>query len=129
VILSRTTRSAAALRSPLTLPCRRWITAGHLRWFVEQWVPDPRRRADPSLSPLHAGLAGLPPALIATGGHDPLRDEGRALAGRLREAGVDVAHFHYPGLVHGFLSLDDVSAAAAGAGLELFERYGHLLRG
>ena len=34
--------------------------------------------------------------------HDPLRDEGRAYAARLREAGVRVAEHEYPGLIHAF---------------------------
>ncbi len=38
------------------------------------------------------------------------------------------AHLHYPGLVHGFLGLDQVSAAAAEAGREMFERFGSLVR-
>ena len=105
------------------------LEADDLRWFIEQWIPDSRRRADAGLSPVHAELAGLPPAVIATAGHDPLRDEGGTLAGRLSLAGVDVRHLHHPGLVHGFLGLGHLSPAAAAAGREAFERFGQLLRG
>jgi acetyl esterase len=100
-----------------------------LRWFVEQWAPDPARRADPDLSPLRADLAGLPPAVIATAGHDPLHDEGEALAQAISAGGAEVRYRPHPGLVHGFLSLGPVSPAAAQATAELFGDYGELARG
>jgi acetyl esterase len=62
------------------------LEADDVRWTVQQWVPDPARRADPALSPVHANLAGMPPTLIATAEHDPLRDEGFTLYERLRQA-------------------------------------------
>ena len=105
------------------------LEADDVRWSVEQWIPDPARRASPCLSPVHAELSGLPPALLATAEHDPLRDEGGALARLMRAAGVDVRLIAHPGLVHGFLGLANVSPAAERAGDELFERFGRLLRG
>ena len=105
------------------------LEADDVRWSVEQWIPDPARRASPGLSPVHAELSGLPPALLATAGHDPLRDEGGALARMMRAAGGDVRLIAHPGLVHGFLGLANVSPAAERAGDELFERFGRLLRG
>jgi acetyl esterase len=42
---------------------------------------------------------------VITAGFDPLRDEGRAYADRLREAGVDVVYHEYPGQIHAFVSL------------------------
>jgi acetyl esterase len=45
----------------------------------------------------------LPPALVMTAELDPIRDDGRAYAARLAEAGTDVIYREIPGLLHGFL--------------------------
>jgi hypothetical protein len=46
----------------------------------------------------------------------------------MRAAGVDAWLVPHPGLVHGFLGLAHISAAAERAGDELFGRFGRLLR-
>jgi acetyl esterase len=57
----------------------------------------------PELSPLHADLAGQPPALIAVAGEDILRSDGEAYAEALRAAGVEVTLSCYEDMTHGFL--------------------------
>lgn len=60
--------------------------------------------ADPLVSPVkRADLTGLPPALVVTAEHDPLRDEGELYGRRLREAGVEVTVSRYEGAGHGFV--------------------------
>ena len=60
--------------------------------------------ADPRVSPVkRAELTGLPPALIVTAEHDPMRDEGEHYGQRLRESGVDSRVSRYSGAGHGFV--------------------------
>jgi acetyl esterase/lipase len=85
------------------------------------WMPDTARHADGDVSPLHAGdLSGLPPTVLVTAEHDPLRDEGDEFARRLVEAGVPVVHRCEPGLPHGFVQAMDLTSPAAAAALERF---------
>jgi acetyl esterase len=73
-------------------------------------------RLNPYASPLLApDLSGLPPALIATAGCDPLRDEGEAYARRLQEAGVQVQYTCYEDMIHGFLCFFPSSDSSAKA--------------
>ncbi len=81
------------------------LTAANIDWFLGNYLPSPDLVTDPRASPIFAGdLSGLPPALVLTGGFDPLRDEGRAYAERMRAAGVDVEHVCSEGSVHGFMN-------------------------
>ncbi len=83
-----------------------FLTADHLRWYWDAYLPDPADRTHPHAAPLgHADLTGLPPAHVVTAGLDPLRDDGIAYAGALAAAGVAVRHDHHPGMFHGFLSM------------------------
>jgi acetyl esterase len=92
------------------------LDVSRIRFFNSQWVADQARWTDPGVSPLYAAdLSGLPPALIITAEHDPLRDESEAYASRLRDASVRVTHRREPGLIHSFMTLDETSPACAAA--------------
>jgi acetyl esterase len=98
-----------------------------IAWFRDRYLRDEADRSDPRASPLFADdVRGAPPALVMTAGFDPLRDEGKAYADKLRAAGVDVTYRCYPSLFHGFFSttggidaarssLADAAAALRGA--------------
>jgi acetyl esterase len=98
------------------------LTRADLAWFWEQYVPDGGPEAADAavpVTPLATDLAGVAPAVVATAGTDPLRDDGRAYADRLAAAGVDVADLRYPSLCHGFASLGDRVPAAESAVAEV----------
>ena len=80
--------------------------------FVSHYVPDKKDWADPYVSPAFAkDLKGLPPTLLITAEFDPLRDDGKEFAERLKRAGVAVRHSLYKGVIHGFLSFTTFHAA------------------
>ena len=64
--------------------------------------PDP---ADRRASPLDYSAAALPPTLLITAGLDALRDQGRAYAAKLVEAGVPTVFREAKGTVHGYICL------------------------
>ncbi len=77
-----------------------------MRWYVEQYVRSHADVLDPRGSPLLApDLSGLPPAFVAVCEYDPLRDEGKQYAHRMRDAGVDVTLRRYDGAIHGIFQM------------------------
>lgn len=77
-----------------------WTTPTH-EYCVAQFAPavDPR---DPDLSPLHAELSALPPALFTVGTLDSLLDDSLFMHARWIAAGNDSKLALYPGGIHGF---------------------------
>lgn len=103
-----------------------FLTKSLMDWFWKAYVPAGTDLSDLRLSPLLAtSFEGLPPAFVLTAGYDPLRDEGRAYADRLIDAGVKTTYVNYPGTIHGFFSMtrflkqglraNDEAAAVLGA--------------
>ena len=81
-------------------------------WYWEQYA-DPEDRTHPDVAPLRSDrLGSLPPTLVITAEHDPLRDEGEALALRIAEEGGRVVATRYLGQVHGFWRHVDMFDAA-----------------
>lgn len=84
--------------------------AKYLRLYTGQ---DPEEITDAHAAPLLAtDLAGMPPAMIAACGLDPLRDEATAWHVRLEQAGVPSRHYLGGGLVHGCMRARRMSAPA-----------------
>ncbi|KUL24415.1 alpha/beta hydrolase [Actinoplanes awajinensis] len=75
-----------------------------------------------AVSPLAAAdLGRLAPALIVVPTLDPLADQGRAYAARLRAAGTPARLTEHPGATHAFLSMPGVVPQARAARAEITE--------
>jgi acetyl esterase len=95
------------------LPDQPILRSADLRAYVDLYLGPDGDPTDPYLSPLLArDHCGLPPALILTADHDPLRDDGRRYAGRLTRSGVPVQHIEYADSPHGFFSFPNICPAA-----------------
>jgi acetyl esterase/lipase len=98
-----------------------------LAWAIEQYCPPGTTVDDPRISPLRApDFAGLPPAHIHTAEFDPMRDEGKAYAEAIADAGVGVHYVCHDGMIHHFyamagaipnarIAVEAVGAAVGGA--------------
>jgi acetyl esterase len=93
------------------------FSAGHLlthesmQWFADCYAADIEHQRG---SPLLADLTGMPPAVVITASLDPIRDQGRAYAAALAQAGVPVVFREAVGNVHGFITLRKAIASSAG---------------
>jgi len=77
-----------------------------MAWFFKHYGADPK---SPYALPLkNAQLQGLPPATIIAAEIDPLRDEGKAYADKLQQAGVKVDYKLYSGVTHEFFGMGAV---------------------
>lgn len=89
------------------------LSAKQIEWLGALYVPDTRDRSDPRVSPMLAeDLSRAPATLITVAGFDPLRDEAIAYAERLKDFGVPTRLLREGGLVHGYLSMTQISPAA-----------------
>ena len=104
LLLYPATNFAADTRSKTLFAQGYYLTAKHIDWFRDNYLSGSALDvSDPRISPLLAAdLTGLPPALVLTGGFDPLRDEGNQYAEALAAAGVTVDHRQYGAMVHAF---------------------------
>ena len=104
-----------------------FLKSEEVQWYWRRYLANPDvDGSHPYASPLQASdHSRLPPALVITAEHDPLRDEGEAYGAALRAAGVDAVVTRYDGMFHSFLSfLKDLDPAVTAK-----EEVGAALRG
>jgi acetyl esterase len=91
------------------------LTKHDIEWFEAQYLGDSGvDPTDPRVSPLLAeNLSGLPPALIAVAGFDPLRDEGERYAAALLAVGTPVDLRSMGSLTHAFANLYQLGGGSA----------------
>lgn len=89
------------------------LTKDLMIWFMNHYKDSEEDILNPYFSPLLAeDLSNLPPAFVFTAQYDPLIDEGKAYADRLKEAGVDVVYKEYKGMIHAFFSFTKLTKSA-----------------
>jgi len=93
-----------------------FLSSADIAWVNKNYFTSVDEAEDYRASPIVVKeLAGLPPALVITAGHDPLCDEGALYARRLMDAGVPVEYHCYAGTIHGFVSFAGVLQAGRDA--------------
>jgi acetyl esterase len=98
--------------SMVTYAQKHFLTKQNMDWFYSLYLP---RSGDPRAFPLHASATGMCPSIIATAGLDPLQDQGRRLAAKLVDAGVDTLFLHMEGLTHDFTTTRKALPSGAAA--------------
>ena len=95
-----------------------------MQWFFENYLRSPADGKNPLIDLVHANVKGLPGTTVIAAQIDPLRSEGKELADRLKDEGVEVDYKSYEGAAHEFFGmgavLDDAKEAQeeAAAGLK-----------
>ena len=104
---------------------------GETFWLIAQRGRDAQseRHRDPDVSPLHADLARLPPALFSCGALDPLLDDTLFVAARWEAAGNAAKVALQPGAPHELLNLRDRISAEADARRAMADFVDRVLRG
>ncbi|WP_293235088.1 alpha/beta hydrolase [Mycolicibacterium sp.] len=121
LLLYPATNFAGDTRSKTLFADGFFLTKMDMDWFRDNYLAGSVLDVDdPRISPLLADdLSGLPPALVLTGGFDPLRDEGNQYADALAAAGVAVDHRQFGPLVHAFANFFPLGGASATATAEV----------
>jgi acetyl esterase/lipase len=79
------------------------LTMNIMTWFWDTWLEDTQAGDAKLARPLLWGeLSRMPPLFNVTAEFDVLRDEGRAFAAAVQQAGVAVEQHHYSKAAHGF---------------------------
>lgn len=91
---------------------KHFLTRQAMDWFYSLYLPT---SGDPRAFPLHASAKGMCASIVATAGLDPLQDQGRRMAAKLVDAGVDTVYLHMHGLTHDFSTTRKALPSAAAA--------------
>lgn len=88
------------------------LTASFLEWCWDALGVETIDRKAPGFDLSLADVEGFPSTTVVTAQFDPLRDQGLDFARRLRSAGAPVRAQDYPGMIHGFAGLPDLTPIA-----------------
>jgi acetyl esterase len=115
LLLYPATQTAEKLPSRIEFAEGYFLTGALIDYFIDHLFGEEARQDDPRVAVLNQDVTGAPPAFVSVGSCDPLRDESRAYADKLKAAGTPAEYIEYPGFIHGFYSFADVAPAALAA--------------
>ncbi len=84
------------------------LTKPLIEWMLKNYLGNPIEAFDPRISLVKANLKGLPSTTIIAAEIDLLQTEGKLLAEKLKEAGVEVNYKLYTGVTHEFFGMASV---------------------
>jgi acetyl esterase len=118
VLIYPTTGVSGSSRSMQDFAQGFFLTQNAIDWFNANYAAPPR---NPRYDLHAAGTVAMPPTLLVTAGLDPLRDEGRAYAAALIEAGVPVCYQEMRGNIHGCFTMAAAIPSTASDMAKTFE--------
>jgi acetyl esterase len=89
-----------------------FLTAEDMRFFRGAYCPDREQWTNWKASPLFGELCGLPPTILLAAEADPLVDDSKRLAERMREANVRCEFHIEPGQIHAWTSFIEIFSDA-----------------
>jgi acetyl esterase len=81
------------------------LTREAMKWFWGHYLSGGADPKSPAISPLNADLKGVPPARLIVGTLDPLLDDSKMFAAKLKAAGVPTTLTIYQDMPHVFVQL------------------------
>lgn len=97
----------------LSMPSVEELAKGYLLerekilWYLDHYFQKKENRK--AVSPLFMEVTRpFPETLVVTAGFCPLKDEGKAYAEKLKQAGVSAIHEEFGDMIHGFLNLENL---------------------
>lgn len=81
------------------------LSTRDIRLFVNHFLSGGGAADDPDISPIHADLSGMPPAIFTIGGSDALLDDTLFMEARWRAVGHATELRAWPEAPHGFINL------------------------
>ncbi|MBT4256848.1 MAG: alpha/beta hydrolase [Gammaproteobacteria bacterium] len=84
------------------------LTTDLINWFYKHYFPLDADFMQWQATPLAAPkelIKGLPASFILSAGFDPLQDENKGYTIKLMQEEVAVQFKHYPGMIHGFITM------------------------
>jgi len=116
VLIYPVTQARAQTDSMRDLATGYFLEKAGMDWFFDQYLDVSTDPNDPRVSPLAAkDVTGVAPALVIVAGFDPLKDEGKQYAAKLKAAGVPVDLVEYESMIHGFITMGGVVSQTAEA--------------